>query len=312
LVYEKTGNSTARIDRFAESLPADAPPDTLQYYRSYLGQLASRFGNRKASGLTGQEAALWQRKLAASYAPNSVNHAVACAKRLFNWAIDEAGLIPGPNPFARVKALQARNRERLMSRAEYRKLHEAAGPALRDVLVALRYTSARPGEVRSLEWRMVDWGRKLWVLPAHKTSRTSKAKAPRVIAFPPEVEEVLRRLSPEDEAAAGRAGRRATPAGRGQAAARQSAGAPLGRGGRRRPAAPPAPRGAPMNGDEAQHRGRGRPERRAGVTLACEPPGDDAARFVQDDPNLARVLDAWPALPAAIRRAVLALVESAR
>jgi integrase len=181
------------IDRFAESLPADAPPDTVEYYRAYLGRLAGRFGNRRASGLTDREAALWQKQMAGGSAPNTVNHAIACARRLFNWAIDDAGLIHGPNPFARVKALETKSRERLMSREEYRKLLEAAGPALRDVLVALRYTSARPGEVRVLEWRMVDWGRKLWVLPAHKTRRTSKAKAPRVIAFPPEVEEVLRR-----------------------------------------------------------------------------------------------------------------------
>jgi integrase len=181
------------IDRFAESLPADAPPETVEYYRACLGRLAQRFGNRRASGLTGQEAALWQKKLAREYAPNTVNHTTACAGRLFKWAIDEAGLIPGPNPFAKVKALDVRLRERLMSREEYRRLHDSSPPALRDVLVALRYTSARPGEVRALEWRMVDWGRKLWVLPAHKTIRTSRAKAPRVIAFPPEVEEVMRR-----------------------------------------------------------------------------------------------------------------------
>jgi hypothetical protein len=38
-------------------------------------------------------------------------------------------------------------------------------------------------------------------------------------------------------------------------------------------------------------------------TLACEP---------QIDPDLREVVDAWPALPVHIKRAVLALVESGR
>ncbi len=43
-----------------------------------------------------------------------------------------------------------------------------------------------------------------------------------------------------------------------------------------------------------------------------EPLAQTLARETQIDPDLARVIDAWPELPEAIRRAMLALVESGR
>jgi integrase len=181
------------IDRFAEALPADTPASSLRNYRFLLGRLAGRFGNRKAAGITRAEALAWQGRLASEHAPETVNTVLKAARRLFNWAIRDGGILTGPNPFTGVKNLEARPRSRLETHEEFRAVCEAAGPDLREVLVSLRYTSARPGEARGLEWRMVDWQRKLWVLPEHKISRTSKVKVPRVIAFPPEVEEVLRR-----------------------------------------------------------------------------------------------------------------------
>jgi hypothetical protein len=41
-----------------------------------------------------------------------------------------------------------------------------------------------------------------------------------------------------------------------------------------------------------------------------EPLAHSLARESQIDPALARIIDAWPALPEAIRRAMLALAES--
>ena len=48
-------------------------------------------------------------------------------------------------------------------------------------------------------------------------------------------------------------------------------------------------------------------------SLATTPPiplAQALARESQIDPTLARIVDAWPKLPEAIRRAMLALVES--
>jgi integrase len=58
---------------------------------------------------------------------------------------------------------------------------------------------------------MVDWQRRLWVIQLHKTARTTRVHKPRIIAFPPPVEEMLQRR----QEAAGTAGYVfVTPAGR--------------------------------------------------------------------------------------------------
>jgi hypothetical protein len=56
-----------------------------------------------------------------------------------------------------------------------------------------------------------------------------------------------------------------------------------------------------------------------GLSLAPEPQNPAAANVPQDpadrnplDPELARILDAWPTLPPAIRGAMLALADSGR
>src|SRR4051794_32439457 len=54
----------------------------------------------------------------------------------------------------------------------------------RQVLLVLRYTSARPGEVRNLTWPQVDWDNGPLVIQRHKSSRTAKVPLPRIIPLP--------------------------------------------------------------------------------------------------------------------------------
>jgi integrase len=72
-------------------------------------------------------------------------------------------------------------------------LDHCSDDAFRDVLVALRHTPARPQDVYSLEWPMVDWENRLWVLHRHKTRKTARQQKPRIIPMNDEVERVLRR-----------------------------------------------------------------------------------------------------------------------
>src|SRR5436305_856735 len=77
----------------------------------------------------------------------------------------------GRNPFARVGLLPCEGRRRVATEEEYRALLEkCSDDAFRDVLVAMRYTSARPQDVYSLTWAMVDWDNRMWVLERHKGS----------------------------------------------------------------------------------------------------------------------------------------------
>jgi integrase len=125
--------------------------------------------------------------------PKSVNHAITTLRRAFNWAIETERLPAGTNPFARVKKLACDGRQRVATEEEYQALlRHCRNDAFRDVLVAMRHTSARPQDVYSLTWAMVDWDEKMWVLEKHKTSRAAKSPKPRVIGMGTEVEVVLR------------------------------------------------------------------------------------------------------------------------
>jgi hypothetical protein len=46
------------------------------------------------------------------------------------------------------------------------------------------------------------------------------------------------------------------------------------------------------------------------IANSAEPLANSLARESQIDPALARIIDAWPTLPTAIRRALMALAES--
>lgn len=39
---------------------------------------------------------------------------------------------------------------------------------------------------------MIDWERRVWVIPKHKTTRTMKKAKPSIIPMPPVIEEMLR------------------------------------------------------------------------------------------------------------------------
>lgn len=185
------------IDRFAEECLAIRPASTQGYYRWCLRRLAQAFGNCKAMQIGRPETKNWKRRLLTDgYGPCTVNHLVRSGRRLYNWAIEEEILPGGCNPFQGLTAEKEPIRKRLVTTQEHQALcKHADSQELLDVLTAMRYTPARPVDLRRLEWGMVDWTRKLWVLPEHKTRRTSSTGLPRVIAFPAEVEAMLARRS---------------------------------------------------------------------------------------------------------------------
>jgi integrase len=99
------------------------------------------------------------------YSPKTVNHALIAVRRAFNWAIQTDRLPAGRNPFAGVKLLPTEGRQRVATEEEYRALlRHCRDDAFRDVLVAMRHTSARPQDISTLEWTMVNWRDHLWTL----------------------------------------------------------------------------------------------------------------------------------------------------
>jgi len=104
---------------------------------------------------------------------------VAILKRPFSWAVQNQELFM--NPFLPVKGFKGAGR-RPMTDAEFRKALRHSSPALRRMLLALRLTGARPGELRTLRWDDIHFDQSFALLKEHKTAK--KTGRPRTIMLP--------------------------------------------------------------------------------------------------------------------------------
>jgi integrase len=194
---------------FLDTVKIEKSAHTYLDYQRWLIEYCREHGNRLASEITRQEATNFRNALAAStytvgksgkrpYHPKTVNHAVIALKRCWNWGIDTE-LLPPRNPFAKLPLLYAEGRQRIITDEEFQALLRNNTDALfRRFLLMLRYTSARPGEVRNLTWVMIDWPNHRLVIPRHKSSRTQKMPKPRIIPIPIMIEKMLRWMQKRD------------------------------------------------------------------------------------------------------------------
>ena len=205
---------------FLDTVKIEKSSDTYHDYRRWLTEFAKRFGSYLARDITRQIALDFRNTIASStyiagttadrqatatekpkkpktprpYKPKTVNHAVIALKRCWNWGIENEYLLP-KNPFSKLPLLHDEGRERIITDEEFQALLRNNTDVLfRQFLLMLRFTSARPGEIRKLTWTMVDWQNHRLVISRHKTSRTQKVRRPRIISIPPFIERLLRWL----------------------------------------------------------------------------------------------------------------------
>jgi integrase len=182
---------------FLEDVQATKDEDTFRDYQRWCTEFARDHGRQLARAVTRAQANDFKLRLMKAtyvtgkqppkaYSPKTVNHALITLRRAFNWAIETDRLPSGRNPFAGVKLLPVEGRRRVATA-------HCTDDAIRDVLVVKRHTAARPQDVYTLQWSMVDWEGRAWVLHDHKGRRTSRNPKPRVIGMCDEVERVLRR-----------------------------------------------------------------------------------------------------------------------
>jgi integrase len=127
--------------------------------------------------------------------PRRANYTIATVRALLNFGIDLGYRPPASNPARRVKMYRERLRERFLSEDEIGKAADAIGQAERagkigphgaaGLRLAL-FTGARSGEVTAIEWKHIDWERRLIRLPDSKTNN------PRTIHLSDAAAEVLK------------------------------------------------------------------------------------------------------------------------
>jgi integrase len=121
------------------------------------------------------------------YSPTTVYKTLHAVQRVFAWAVEVE--ILDYSPLVGYRKPRPRQRTRVIAPEEFRRMLRHSDVVFRRVLLALRLTGCRPGELRALRWEHVDLEGGIWVLPEHKTVTRQRQPRPRVIALP---EPVLR------------------------------------------------------------------------------------------------------------------------
>src|SRR5262249_11373925 len=93
------------------------------------------------------------------------------------------------------KKPRPRQRSRIITPPEFQSLLRGSGTPFRRLLLALRWTGARPGELRRLRWRHVFLDEGVLVLPEHKTVSRQQQPRPRFIVLPPPVLKLIQWLA---------------------------------------------------------------------------------------------------------------------
>jgi integrase len=186
--------STARAADLVEAFLAHSrihfAADTHRINRYYCQLMAEAFGEVPAREVRPFHVARWvdPKVEADEWGETTVYNARKCAFRVFSWAAEQ-GLLPA-NPLRGMPRPKPRPRQRAITPEEFAALYDLAGDPLRDYLLALYLTGARPKEVRDLTWPEVRDDR--WVIAKHKTAK--KVHADRVVFLPSEVRQMMARL----------------------------------------------------------------------------------------------------------------------
>jgi len=195
-------------DEFLDVKKTENEPATYTHYVDKLKPFMEKFGDRPINSLTEQDGIAFKRWVLTErewirggknpgqksqkikgVGPTTCNHFLRSAKTLLTWAAHSKRRYIPSNPWEDIKLLKEKSRERLITDDEFKYLlQEASDDDFRDLLVFMRYTTARPGEARMVAWDMIEWDNHCVRLDPRRV----KTRRPRTLTLLPEVEEMLR------------------------------------------------------------------------------------------------------------------------
>ena len=168
--------------------------------RRVLERFVERHGFRRVADCCAVHLTRWLDEQEGWKSDWTLNTAVSTVKGPFDWAVQQ-GLILA-NPFKAVNHRPGQPR-RPITDDEFRSLLRGAGgrrgKPFRQVLIFMRWTGCRPGELSRLRWRDIDVEGGRIILREHKTAK--KTRRPRVIHLVPVTAKLLvhRRKASEGE-----------------------------------------------------------------------------------------------------------------
>ena len=178
-------------DSFLDWIELHRAAATYTDYRRWLREWVTLHGAERAREIRAIDLEDWKQQLAGRLrAPTSINHAIVAVKTCWSWGFKNELLVA--NPLRRVPKLFAEGRERVLTADEFRTLLRHSDPTFRQVLLFLRLTGCRPGELRALRWDQIDFENHVSLITRHKSRRTARTRRPRIITLVPIVENLLR------------------------------------------------------------------------------------------------------------------------
>jgi integrase len=177
------------IQAYLREAHNDMGPEALAFCRLYLGRLAKDLGHLPVSQLTPLHLKEWM-ALQIGWKSANTRHGVnSRVQRCLNWAVNMRQI--RENPFRGTSFPQGDPQDE-MTEEEYQALWNVADARFRRMLLFLRYTGCRPGEMRNVKWTDIDWKKGVICLQEHKTRK--KTGKPRLIFLAPIVLDMLREM----------------------------------------------------------------------------------------------------------------------
>lgn len=185
-------------DRIEAARAGEVAARTPDHYRAFVAPFASDLGHLRAAELTPGAVEAWVRARAEPEANPSGRGwgetrrflATAVIATCFRWCVRAGHL--SRSPLDGLRGPRARVREAIPTAEDVRALLDAAAPALRDFLLALRLTGCRPGEAAGVTAADVDLDAGTWSV-ANKTGRKT-GRPRRTIYLSPAALDLTRRL----------------------------------------------------------------------------------------------------------------------
>jgi integrase len=168
------------IGEYLELGMENTTPRRRQYITTIVSAFSRAFGTWKVKDLKPLAYKQWMKNQTNYRCNHTRSNVTKILKAVFNFAIRNDRIDRNPLAFVSYHAPETR---RPMTDAEFRLLLRLADGGFRRVLLFLRETGARPGELCSAQWRHWDRERNVLILTKHKTAHL--AGKPRIIILTP-------------------------------------------------------------------------------------------------------------------------------
>jgi integrase len=169
-------------------------PASYAAHRRYLKSFITRWPHLTVASLTAKHVTAWLDSNP-TWGQSSQNSAIRKIVACLNWAARPEQSYIDRNPIAKIRkpACRARGAEALIAPEDFAALLEASNERMRDVLLFLRQTGTRPGNLARIEAKTVRWEARCVRLERHKTGE--KTGRPLIIPLTKPALEILRRLA---------------------------------------------------------------------------------------------------------------------